>query len=488
MAIFAYKRCIFFLADGSRADLIDELIAAGELPNVARYLSGGGLTTHATTVFPSTTGPAYLPFLTGRYPGPCNMPGIRWFDRTRFAGDSPFSVHRTRSYCGIGSRYFNRDLNDEISTVFDVASKPLNLYNPITRGLARNRERYKLGLDHVVSHFTADHRWTHNAVVRGLMRALSEDFDFLFAVFPGPDTVGHYDHWRSDRAVAAYKEIDAVVGQVMDRLTRLGQADDTMLFLSADHGMTETHTHFDVARHLDELGFRTYYHPRIFRHWRNPDAACMVSGNSMAHLYFRNGKSWADRMPFEELNTSSAKLGGLTDELLSKESIEMVVGLGSDDAVRVKTRKGVARIERTGSGRVRYSVEQGADPFGYEQLPAVMDEREALRRTHDSAYPDALVQLLQIYDSPRTGDLIVCASNGHDLRERFESPEHRGSHGALTREQMVVPFLTNCELACDAPFRTVDFLPTAYTLLGWEAPQALDGMDLSRIRPAEEAA
>ena len=72
---------VLVLIDGARVDVLRDLLDRGDLPNLARWvIEPGGLTT-GTTVFPSTTGVAYIPFLFGRYPGSVGVPGIRWLDR-----------------------------------------------------------------------------------------------------------------------------------------------------------------------------------------------------------------------------------------------------------------------------------------------------------------------------------------------------------------------------------------------------------------------
>ncbi len=486
MAKALYNRCIFFLADGARADVLRDLLAKGELPNIRKYITAPGTNAQAVTVFPSTTGPAYLPFITGRYPGACNLPGIRWFDRRHYESASPFGLKRTRSYCGPAGWLMSHDLEAHVPTIFELTQKPFNLHNPIDRGLPKGRSRFNMGLGHLIGHYLADHRPAHRGVMEGLLRAVCEDFDYIFVGFPGPDTAGHYHGAFSKRAIESYKEIDEGIGAVCDRLSRIGWLKDTLFFLSADHGMTPTHTHFDLDGFLDRRGFKTYYHPRVFRHWTTADAANMVSGNSMSHLYFKNGKGWSERTAFEEMD--GGHLGALADELLGYESLEMLAGVGADGAVRVKSRRGTGRIERAKDGGIHYRIEQGADPFGYGPLPAVMEDRESLQLTSGTEYPDALVQLAQIFESPRTGDLIACARNGHDLRLKFENPAHVGSHGALTRDQMMVPFLTNHPLEFSGAIRTVDFFPTAFRLLGRQAPARLDGIDLTQRQAAREAA
>ena len=104
-----FKRAFILLLDGARPDFLRELAAAGRLPNIARHFIERGTAADAVTVFPSTTGPAHLPYLTGRFPGPCNVPGIRWFDRATYARDI-VSASRFRSYMGLGSLFIGRDI------------------------------------------------------------------------------------------------------------------------------------------------------------------------------------------------------------------------------------------------------------------------------------------------------------------------------------------------------------------------------------------
>src|SRR5690349_15539378 len=96
-----FDRAIFLLLDGARADVFQELLAAGELPNVSRQIVERGAATMATTVFPSVTGVAYAPYLTGCFPERTNLTGVRWMDREKYA-TRPMSINRFRNYSGLG--------------------------------------------------------------------------------------------------------------------------------------------------------------------------------------------------------------------------------------------------------------------------------------------------------------------------------------------------------------------------------------------------
>jgi len=69
------------LVDGARPDVIARLVGAGEMPVMKRTFFDVGGFRHATSVFPSVSGPAHLPILTGAHPGRANLPGIRWAER-----------------------------------------------------------------------------------------------------------------------------------------------------------------------------------------------------------------------------------------------------------------------------------------------------------------------------------------------------------------------------------------------------------------------
>jgi len=96
----AGRKVCFVLVDGARADVVRDLLERGDLPNLACHVVEPGGLTVGTSVFPSTTGVAYLPFLYGVYPGTANIPGIRWLDRAGATGDWRAQWRAARSYCG----------------------------------------------------------------------------------------------------------------------------------------------------------------------------------------------------------------------------------------------------------------------------------------------------------------------------------------------------------------------------------------------------
>lgn len=466
------KRSIFFLADGARPDAFEALARAGRLPVIRELFYEKGSSDPAVTVFPSTTGPAYLPFVTGCFPGTCNLPGIRWFDRHHYANRT-FSMQRSRSYVGLGGALLMGDMATEPRTMFEMIPKSLNVYNHVKRGAGMARERAPLALPGmIVAHVTGNYDLVTKQVFLGLRRALVEDFEFLFVAFPGIDGAAHNSDPFSEWALKEYEKIDQAVEMVYGTLSRYGLWESTSLTISADHGMTPTHSHFDLDRFIEKLGHRNYYYPTGYRHWSGATAASMVSGNSMANLYFAHPQGGWNRKPiFEEL--ANGRFGGVVDHLLEQDAVDLVAGPDAE-GVRVRTRRGEAWIREITDGQILYRVTHGTDPFGYKSHPAEGSAAQSLEATYGTDYPDAPVQLLQFFRSPRAGDLVVSAANGHDLRVRWEFPEHKASHGGFAREHMLVPFLSNRKLA-PGPRRTVDYVPTELEFLGRNIPRLMDG-------------
>ena len=125
------RKVIFLLLDGARKDSIKKYIDEGLMPNLEGVIDNEGSFKTAVSVFPSTTGPAYLPFLTGLFPGNCNMPGIRWFDKIKFSRNiNSFQSHR--SYVGIEGLLFNKDIKKSQLTIFNIITKSRSIFNEIS--------------------------------------------------------------------------------------------------------------------------------------------------------------------------------------------------------------------------------------------------------------------------------------------------------------------------------------------------------------------
>lgn len=466
-----YKRVIILLADGARPDIMNELLDAGELPAIENHLIHPGRNITAVTAFPSTTGPAYLPFLTGCLPATCNIPGIRWMDKVRYAKDK-FGFNRHRSYVGFETFLLGRDMRRELATLFELLDKSYNIFNSVNKGVTfrKNMTRISRIWYWYYGHLTDRWSFVDKSAIKKFRKLLSKDFEMIFMILPGIDEYSHFAHYKHAETVDAYKRVDQAVNIAYSELSEQGRWDDTLFWLVSDHGLSVTHTHFCLNDFLEDRGIRTFYYPKIFK--SDCVAANMMSGNGMTHLYFRHDHGWQYPMYCEDIEQ---KYPELIKDLVSEDAIDILASRCDPHTVQVITKRGRAKIQLEGDW-IRYHVE-GSDPFGFENIKEHLHADESFALTKDTDHPDAIYQLAHLFISSRAGDVVLSAARGYDLRKEHEIPEHKGSHGSLHKEHMLVPLICNAKLAGDN-IRTVDVFPTTLKLLGHPIPANIDGHSL----------
>jgi hypothetical protein len=466
------RRCLLLLVDGLRPDVAEARLAAGELPHLNAMLHDGGRT-RAITVFPSTTSVAYLPFLTGCTPGRCDIPSIRWLDRRVYAGRWWREREAVRSYCGYQAPRLDDDIAGDVRTIFELVPESVGIFTPVTRGLTpagdpSRRERQAWG---ALAHYAQWHQPSDDAVARHLLRAVDGSARFVFAQFPAVDGYSHQTDPDAAPVRRALRKVDAVVGQVRERLWARGELEGTLLLVVSDHGAAPVHTHLDLAEWFRERGVPTLSHPVLWA--QRPRAAVMVAGNGSAMVYARPEEPRRDRWPIERLRQASAfgVEGDLVATLLQEPAVGLVAAELADGGVWVSDANGAARLRRTAAG-MAYQPLTG-DPLGCGGSRSG-SLREWLEASWDAPYPDAVFHLLDQFRSPRTGDLVVVAREGYDFRKRYEVPEHRAGHGSLVRSHMQTPVWSSEPLPAE-PVRTVDLFPAMLDWLEIPVPGSLDG-------------
>ena len=461
---------IVLVADGARPDAF-EGASLDALPALRRLREEGALH-RVSSVFPSVTGPAYTPFLIGRFPGPIGIPGLRWYDRARTTCGWP---DYARSYVGHQMRRFDDDLDACAPTIFELVPNSIAALSVVTRGLAPSHRigalTPKSALRATVTHFRGRaERWldvdreSADVVVR---RMREERPDFLFAAFTGVDKASHARGHDDALVHEAMQIVDDVAARLRDDAERGGWWDDTHLWIVSDHGHSPVHTHEDLVGVVGAAGGgrRTVAHP-----WSAgiaPDAAVMVSGNAMAHVYVeleQRERAWWPAL--------ACRHEELASTLLTRDAVDLLLLPHSPERCEVRNAvRGIAMVERSGE-TFQYRCESG-DPLGLGgNVEGSADETFDAAAASD--YPDALVQIVGLAGSSRAGDVVLSAAPGWDFRSRYEPIPHRSSHGALHRDHMLVPLLSNRPLA-RTPRRTTDLFASALDALGVAAPERIDG-------------
>jgi hypothetical protein len=450
---------VILVADGARPDTLAAAIDRGDLPALGRLREEGGLH-RVSSVFPSVTGPAYAPFLTGRHPAAAGLPGIRWFDR---AGTRTRWPGHARSYVGLDMHEIGRDLDPAAPTLFELEPHHLGALSVIERGL-RPGARVAYGPAFVAraafTHFRGNVAgWL--AIDRAVAaevaaRVARERPRFTFCALTGIDKTSHAAGHDAPAVRDAMRIVDATVAHLRADAERDGRWPTMHLWIVSDHGHSPVHTHEDLAGLLRAWGVRTRAHP-----WTagpGHHAAVMVSGNAMAHVYLDlalRERPWWPRL--------RGRWDWLADRLLARESADLLILPIDPQTLEVRHRTRGAATIRMAHGRYTYEPASG-DPLALGPLRG-LDADAAHAATATSDYPDALVQLAAVAGAARSGDLILSAARGWDLRARWEPIPHVSAHGALHADHMMVPLLMN-HAPARPPRRTTDIFASAAHALG----------------------
>ena len=457
------------IADGVRPDVLARSIAKGDLPALAGLLEEGSLST-VTSAFPSVTGPAYAPFIMGRYPGSVGLPGLRWYDRSRRI---PRLAGHSRSYVGAEMRFVDRDIDRASPTIFELAKPSFGALSVIARGL---RRRERIGQSPA---FVARAAATHfRGNVRGWLaldrqvgdevayRLRTRRTRYAFVALTGVDKTSHAAGQESPIVGDALRIVDDTVAQIRSDAERDGRWGKMHLWVGSDHGHSAVRDHEDLITVLAEWGYSTLSHPWAFN--TQADVAVMVSGNAMAHLYLNlreNARPWWPSL--------AGRWGELVDKLLSRKSADLLILPTSPSSCDIiAPDRGAAKLSWAES-RYSYAPTSG-DPLDIGEQDS-LDDRQAYDATIECDYPDALVQIAHLAASPRSGDIILSAARDWDYRAKYEPIPHVSSHGALHREHMLVPLLLNRRPE-GVPRRTVDVMPSTLAALGISPPRTLDGV------------
>jgi hypothetical protein len=460
---------VVIIADGVRPDVLTAAIERGDLPALAALRNEGSMST-ITSTFPSVTGPAYTPFLMGRYPGSVGLPGLRWFDRTRRIGRfSGFS----RSYVGIDMRFVDKDIDPASPTIFELVKPSFGALSVITRGLRRGDrlgQSPRFIVRATTTHFRGNVRgWLAiDAAIgeRAARRLRTDRVRYAFIALTGVDKTSHARGHANAIVISALKIVDDTVAEIRHDAERDGRWGKMQLWVGSDHGHSAVRQHEDLVRLNNEWGYHTLAHPWAF----NPtaDVAVMVSGNAMAHLYLD-----LDRTTRQWWPTLRDKWRGLVDRLLERPSVDLAIFSTSASSCEIRGRgRGSATLSWEDS-RFTYRPNTG-DPLCIGTRESI-DDATAYDATIKTDYPDSLVQIAHLVASSRSGDIILSAARDWDYRARYEPIPHVSSHGALHRDHMLVPLLLN-RAPKRQPRRTVDTMPSALTALGIMVPKTLDGV------------
>jgi len=252
------------LFDGTNANVLYDMAARGEAPNVARLIDMGVAFEHgAIASLPTVTLANHTTILTGTHPGHHGILNNAWFDRA--TGEQIITNSQsTWPWCMQHLSPGTETIHEAIARTFP-GSFTASCNEPCDRGATYSTfdffrdgdvppiPRDPFGLPHTTERFvrpSKDYSWSSVVDHMGVDQALGilggryRDAEyplpkFMWCNFTLTDAAMHEGGPYSEMAAASVRDSDARLGEIINAAERAGIADDCAFLLVADHGMQE---------------------------------------------------------------------------------------------------------------------------------------------------------------------------------------------------------------------------------------------------------
>ncbi len=492
------KKVLVFFVDGFRNDLVRKLSAEGKLKNIKHYLIDRGCyIQNAVTCIPSITYAVTASMQTGKFPGHHQILGNKWFDR---------NTGKYQSYMFIRTyQQINRDLQSP--TIFELLNDKFTvaIQTACYRGASRPIDNWaSSGINWFFNRIMTVDRLVaiRFELIAQCSRCAGRWPDYIFAYFPACDEIGHRFGANSKQYIQAMINVDEQIGRICKALERNDLLNSYYLILISDHGhVPAERNRFWSPQEFIRKNLKIKFIDDIFlensdfcarqKFLRDYRLVLVNGGYRRASFYLRCSDSWATLPEYKDIVSFTKKYApafGAKDlfrVLADVPAIELIAVRKNNNAVRIITSQGQADIMRkscNGQKIYAYKIIDG-NPLKYSAK--LLDGRyknadEWLIGTCESEFPDFVPQIIEFFDSPRAGDIVIFAARGWDF-----SSKDFGGHGSVIRDDMIVPFviagpgITRKTLKAA---RVVDLMPTVLDMLGCydRAKQAgqLDGKSL----------
>lgn len=255
------EHVVVFLLDGCNANLLHDVIDAGEAPNIAQLVQRGSRFLHGSMAsLPTATLANHTTALTGVHPGHSGVLHNTWIDPSD--GSNPDLLAMDQMF------WATRHLSPDVETLFEALerSRP-GAFSSATFefcdrgatfssfGLVRERSGSDLPPETDVDHLDADaaaasaayrfmSRVDHLSSQHTISCWLREHGNPLptlsWCSLAVTDEAGHESGPHGELARCAVRDSDARVGAVLDAVERAGALEHTAVLVVADHGMEQS--------------------------------------------------------------------------------------------------------------------------------------------------------------------------------------------------------------------------------------------------------
>lgn len=249
-----------FLWDGTNPNVLYDLAAKGEAPNLARLLAMGvGLGHGAMASLPSVTLANHTSILTGAHPGHHGILHNAWYDRAageQVITNSPATWAWAMQTLAPGVETIHQAVKRNWRDAYTVSvNEPCDtgadhsIFEQVRQGQAIPRAPKADELPFATERFVRPEkvyevasRVDHTGMVQGVEAWTGEAPlpRFCFVNFTLTDAAFHHSGPYSDIARSSIHDTDARMGRVLEAVEAAGAWDRTAFFVVADHGMEDS--------------------------------------------------------------------------------------------------------------------------------------------------------------------------------------------------------------------------------------------------------
>ncbi len=474
------------LIDGLDQARFERAMQNERLPNLQKLIDSGTYAKNGIGSFPSMTGYAFYPFITGHDAIESGIIGLRWFDRS-------LNIGNLRNYVGRTNVWMNQDITDTIKTFFELSgdqyTTSINSY--MNKGVADARIT---GWTHTTAKFEgksfigplrsipfvgkelAKNHYQHESeVMKMAAEQLKQNPKVQWITLPSPDATFHVDG-MTDYYDNLVQYIDSLIGDFQVTIDELGQSDTRMLAIVSDHGVASVENNIDFIKESKEImgldfirgnavNYRSMQLKEPLSDFVDKDGYFVINGNLSAMLYLRDPsqsgtESWRTNLTSQQLIdfSKNGTYVDITDGIANMEGLEFVIFRKDKNTIIVKNKKGQASIENR-DHTYKYTPLSN-NPFGYNEidlLDTFLTADQWIEKTINTDYPDAVYRLYSLMDMPNVGDFVLTSKEGYDFAKDYEVivGNYKGGHGGIKANQLRVPYILSIP---NQKSRKIDFL------------------------------
>ncbi|MFX0071355.1 MAG: alkaline phosphatase family protein [Candidatus Hermodarchaeota archaeon] len=508
--------------DCVRSDQFFGLIKRGLMPNFKNLMENGIYSKNCITDFPSVTYPTQVSMITGTYTGDfrkefCHgVPLSHWMDRRNIP---PI----TRSYSSDSFQIYqiNDDLGPNCKTILEMIDEgnKASILQYINRGTDYffPENKLKLIIYYLLSKYS---RNLNRKIARintvsifKLLDTFKNPKKYFFTREPPicsllylftPDVLMHSFGNKSQIYKANLLHLDKLFGILIDKLTKLGYMEDTVIAIASDHGNYKAKRYGDLTPFFSQNAFIDYHSKRK----KNSNINIEEFG-SAGFMYFKgqgnnNQKNGWNYPKLKDLKRYGPKRTNLFKELFKIEGVSLmyfredenshkkgVIHLKAKDCKTNKIHSGW--IEYIGNGsnqKTKYIMDDdNRDIFGYmedNKTTKLIDDKfhtidEWLASSFHLDYPLYPDLLPRHFKNPRSSDIIVSTKGEVIFNYEKGSQKHNNlnSHDIGLRSCSVVPLIISG--SNEIPHKELDYckitdiVPTLLRLIGKKPHKSVIG-------------